>query len=422
MTDQNYTIPKGWKMTTLGEVAEKIFSGGTPSTQRADFYGGTIPWLRTQEVNFNYIYDTDIKITEEGLNSSSAKWVPENSVIIAMYGNSAGRTAFSKIKTTTNQACCNFVADKKKSDPLFVFFNLRGRYFEIKGMANGGAQQNLSGLVLKELKINLPPLPEQRAIAAVLSSLDDKIELLRKQNKTLETTAQAIFKEWFVNFNFPGATGKMINSELGKIPEGWRVGKLEEIASLKSGFAFGGKDFVEKSNTRVVKIKDLKGNGLIDLNDVSFVKNEVKEQDRVKYFKLSGGDIVVAMSGNTTGKIGVVPKNEYELYLNQRVGKFFVKDQKFNSYLYFFLMAENYEERILNLGYGSAQPNINPSQIEDIDMIFVSNEIMGKFFNISESIFNKILENNSQIQTISTLRDTLLPKMMRGELRVSGFN
>lgn len=222
MSEQTSTIPKGWKMTTLGEVAEKIFSGGTPSTQRADFYGGTIPWLRTQEVNFNYICDTDIKITEEGLANSSAKWVPENSVIIAMYGNSAGRVAFSKIRTTTNQACCNFVADKEKSDPLFIFFNLRGRYSEIESMANGGAQQNLSGLLLKELSLNLPPLPEQHAIATVLSSLDDKIELLREQNKTLENTARAIFKEWFVNFNFPlsaeasakegDATGKMIDS------------------------------------------------------------------------------------------------------------------------------------------------------------------------------------------------------------------
>ena len=98
-----------------------------------------------------------------------------------MYGNSAGRVAYSKIEATTNQACCNFVSDKDECVPSFVYFNLLGRYKEIEGKANGAAQQNLSVGVLKELSINLPPLPEQKAIAKVLTAFDDKIELLQAQ-------------------------------------------------------------------------------------------------------------------------------------------------------------------------------------------------------------------------------------------------
>src|SRR5690606_13086317 len=121
---------------------------------------------------------------------------------------------------------------------------------------------------------------------------------------------------------------------------------------------------------------------------------------RVQYFKLYEGDIVLAMSGNTTGKIGVVPPHETNIYLNQRVGKFFLDDRKMNSFLYNFLMSGDYESKILSMGYGSAQPNINPSQIENIDLIFPNNDKLLKYLNISNPIFDKVLKNNSQIQTL----------------------
>lgn len=221
-------IPDWWKETTLGEIADRIFSWWTPSTQHKEYYGWNIPWIRTQEVNFNYINETEIKITELWLNNSSARRIPKNTVIIAMYWNSAWRVSYSNIEATTNQACCNFVWNKKICDNKFVYFHLMNRYSEIMWMANWAAQQNLSVQVLKQLKILLPSLLEQQAIASVLSSFDDKIELLREENQTLEEMGQTLFKEWFGKYK-----------AWDELPDGWKVGKLGEIINEVISWNYG---------------------------------------------------------------------------------------------------------------------------------------------------------------------------------------
>lgn len=190
-----------WEKCKLKSICKNICSGGTPKSTESSFYGGNIPWLRTQEVNFQNIYSTGINITNAGLEHSAAKWVPTNTVIVAMYGNSAGRSAITKIPLTTNQACCCFQIDERQADYRYVYNFLKLNYLQIKDMANGGAQQNLNSLILKNLDISLPPLDEQKRIADILGAFDDKIELLQKQNKTLEDMAKALFKSWFVDFD-----------------------------------------------------------------------------------------------------------------------------------------------------------------------------------------------------------------------------
>lgn len=391
-----------WKETTLGEIAEKIFSGGTPSTHRDDFYGGNIPWLRTQEVNFNYIYDTDIKITEEGLKYSSARWTPKNTVVIAMYGNSAGRTAFSKIKTTTNQACCNFVADLEKADPLFVYFNLKGRYSEIEGMANGAAQQNLSVGGLKELKILLPPLPKQKQIASVLSSLDDKIELLRAQNETLEKIAQGIFKEWFVDFKIDGKKLKLENG----VPEGWRVGKLTDIADFLNGFAM--QKFPAKSKTDylpVIKIKEM-NSGITDQTDKA-------SKDIPDKYIINNGDVLFSWSGSLDIDIWKYGKGA----LNQHLFK--VTSENFPKWFYFYWIKYHLPNfRQIATAKAVTMGHIQRHHLDDAQVIIPSDEFLKKANDLISPIFEKTILNNSQIQTLSHLRDNLLPKLMSGEIKI----
>jgi type I restriction enzyme S subunit len=141
-----------WIAKELGTLCSQIYSGGTPTSSNEAYYGGDIPWLRTQEVTFNRIKDTEIKITEAGLNSSAAKLVPENSVIVAMYGNSAGRVAINEIPLTTNQACCNLVIDPKLADYRYVFYALKNSYEALKGQSRGAAQNNLNVAQVKTFK------------------------------------------------------------------------------------------------------------------------------------------------------------------------------------------------------------------------------------------------------------------------------
>ena len=157
-----------WK--TLGEVS-KISSGGTPKTGISEYYNGNIPWLRTQEVNFNDIWDTEIKITTAGLKNSSAKIIPANCVIIAMYGATVGRVGINKIPLTTNQACANLCVDEDVLNYRFVFHYLCSQYEYIKSLGTG-SQTNINAKIVKNIKIPIPPLPEQEKIAAILDKFD----------------------------------------------------------------------------------------------------------------------------------------------------------------------------------------------------------------------------------------------------------
>lgn len=135
--------PDGVEYKTIQEVCVNICSGGTPKTSISDYYGGDIPWVRTQEVDWDYIYDTDVKITEEGLDNSSAKWIPSNCIIVAMYGATAAKVAINKIPVTTNQACCNLEINENIVLLRYVYHFLCNEYENLKGMGQG-SQSNIN--------------------------------------------------------------------------------------------------------------------------------------------------------------------------------------------------------------------------------------------------------------------------------------
>ena len=178
-----------WK--TLGEVAKKISSGGTPKTSISEYYNGDIPWLRTQEVGYGEIWDTSVKITDEAVKNSSAKWIPENCVIVAMYGATVGRVGINKIPLTTNQACANIEVNENIANYKYVYYCLLNQYEYIKSLGVG-SQTNINAQIVKNIQIPIPPIEEQERIAGILDKFDTlvnsiseglprEIELRRKQ-------------------------------------------------------------------------------------------------------------------------------------------------------------------------------------------------------------------------------------------------
>ena len=164
----------GFEWRTIDEISKKISSGGTPTTSNNGYYdNGTIPWLRTQEVDFKEIWDTNIKITEDALNNSSAKWIPANCVIVAMYGATVGKTAINKIPLTTNQACANIEINDKLACYRYIFHYLTSKYEYIKSLGSG-SQTNINAQIVKKIKVPVPPIEEQQRIVSIL----DKFETL----------------------------------------------------------------------------------------------------------------------------------------------------------------------------------------------------------------------------------------------------
>ena len=176
---------EGVEMKTIKEVCKKICSGGTPSTSNKDYYGGNIPWLRTQEVDWKEIWDTDIKITEEAIANSSAKLIPKDCVIVAMYGATAAKVAVNKIPLSTNQACCNLEIDNNISSYRYVYYWLCKEYQNLKGMGEG-SQNNINGQKIKDYSIPLPSLQEQQRIVSILDTFEASIQNLEAQLKQRE--------------------------------------------------------------------------------------------------------------------------------------------------------------------------------------------------------------------------------------------
>ena len=256
-----------WKTYKLGDICKRVCSGGTPKSTEPTYYDGDIPWLNTKEINFNRIYSTERCITQKGLDNSSAKWIDANCVIVAMYGATAAKVAINKIPLATNQACCNLSIDEKIADYHYVYYWLCANYTELASLANGGAQQNLNAQQIKDFEISLPPMEEQRRIAGILGAIDDKIENNRRINTNLELQAQALYKQWFVDFEFPNedgkpyksSGGKMVDSELGPIPEGWSVGTIYKYVNVVYGAPYKSALFNErKDGNPLIRIRDLK--------------------------------------------------------------------------------------------------------------------------------------------------------------------
>ena len=397
----------------LGDICTKVCSGGTPTSSNPAYYDGNIPWLNTNEVNFCNIYSTNKTISEEGLKKSAAKYVPENTVIVAMYGVTAGKCAIAKIPLTTNQACCNLIIDKEKADYCYVYYYLRQQSDSLNKLAIGGAQQNLNALTIKKFKIALPTLPIQKKIASILSTYDRLIENNTHRIRLLEQMAENLYKEWFVRFRFPEHEKvEMING----LPKGWRAIHIKELAQLKSGYAFKSEWFIEEGEA-VAKIKDI-GNILMDTSSFSYVDKE--NCIKAKKFLLTTGDLTIALTGATIGKISIVPKHKGNIYTNQRLGKFFLGDKPMEKlpFLYCLFKQESMVSNIVNLSNSSsAQPNISPEQIEKIK-ILGNHDIISMYNKTCNPLFSNILALYSQNQLLTRQRDLLLPRLMSGKLEV----
>lgn len=396
-----------WKITNIGSLCNRVCSGGTPKSTNNAYYNGNIPWLNTKEVNFNRIYDTEKNITQLGLENSSAKWISENSVIVAMYGATAGKVAITKIPITTNQACCNLSINSEIADYNFVYYFLCSKFYELSSLANGGAQQNLNAQIIKDFPIKIPVnLSDQRKIAGILSALDSKIENNNKINANLEAQAEALFKSWFVDFT-PFKDQPFVDSELGPIPQGWKVGKLTDIAVYLNGLAmqkFPPQDI--KDSFPVLKIKEL-GAGICD-NSSDRCSNKVP-----KKYIIEDGDIIFSWSGTLMvdvwcgGQCG----------LNQHLFK--VSSSNYPKWFYYHWTKKHLRDFIhIARDKAVTMGHIKRGHLDNALVVVPNNFILEKATHLFEPLLNMVISKRIENQRLAALRDTLLPKLMSGEIKL----
>ena len=394
-----------WKEVRLGDVCTRVCSGGTPKSTNLSYYGGEIPWLNTKEIDFNRIYSTEKTITDSGLNNSSAKWIVPNTVTVAMYGATAGKSCIVKVPMTTNQACCNLTINDEVADYEFVYYTLKNDYTTLASLANGGAQQNLNAQIIKDYVLKMPSLADQCRIASILSSLDRKIELNNKINADLEEMAQAIFKNWFVDFE-PFKDGKFVDSELGMIPEGWKVGTLKDLLYLR-------KDSIKAAN---------KGNlPYLPIDTIPMhclVATDFKSNDEAKSSlqTFEQNDIVVGAMRVYFHRVILAPCKGITRTTC------FVLSVKNENALAYSLMQCNQDEAISfaeKTSKGSTMPYaVWDGGYGEYKVVIPPSEVMKSFNDLLSNFFSKMNKNTIENSRLSLLRDTLLPRLMSGELEV----
>ena len=218
-----------WEEKKLGEIGE-ISSGGTPNRNNVNFWNGNIPWVSTSLIDFNTIYQVLETITEEGLKKSSAKLFPKNSVLMAMYGQgkTRGKVAILGIEASTNQACACIIPKKSLLNSNFLFQNLSKRYDEIREMSNTGGQENLSGAILKSIKIKTPSLKEQHKISTFLELIDKRIQTQSKIIEELKLLKKTLSKKIF------SRQFKLKDENGNDFPE-WGIKKVGDIFTITRG-------------------------------------------------------------------------------------------------------------------------------------------------------------------------------------------
>ena len=406
-----------WKKVKLGDVCERVTSGGTPKANITSYYNPpTVPWLKTKEVNYCRITETENYISEEGLANSSAKLIAPNSVIIAMYGqgDTAGRVAINKIPLTTNQACCNLTIDESKADYEFIYYQLCTLYKKMVSLKAGAAQPNLNAQIIKNLEIKLPSLLIQHRIATILSRYDSLIENYQKQIKLLEEAAQRLYKEWFVNLHFPGHENTKI---VEGVPEGWEKKTIDDVTCKVTTGLNPRKNFVlGKGSNYYVTIKNMADNTLFLDDRCDRVDNEALEKIN-KRSDLKIGDILFSGIG-TIGRVALVdiPTNNWNV--SESVFTLRANDIVTKEFLYLMLLSPDMQNYCQSNAHGAAQKGIRMADLKAYSFNLPPFGVIQKFTNLVTPTIKKVSSIRNQIRLLTEARDRLLPRLMNGEIAV----
>jgi type I restriction enzyme S subunit len=406
---------KGWKKYKLGQIIDDIAMGPFGSNIKVDnFIAEGVPVIRGGNLNEGgFSDDKFVFISEEKAQSLKRSLAFPDDLVFTHRGTigQVGIIPHDKYpKYLVSQSQMKLTANKEYIFPkfLYYFFKSRvGQYELLKNSSQVGvpaiAQPTAS---LKEIDITIPSIEEQRRIAEILSALDDKIELNRQTNATLEAIAQAIFKEWFVDFNFPGATGEMIESDLGPIPKGWRVGKLGEVCEnirkgiypndIPQGTAYVGLEHIPR------KFLGLLSWGVSE--NIASQKSHFKKYDilfgklRPYFHKVC----IAPVDGICSTDILVIRPNR----------------DVFFSFCLNYLFSDELIKYVSAIADGTRMPRVDWKSISSYQIPISPENLLSEFNKITFPLYNTIIETNQESVNLAEVRDSILPKLMNGEIKI----
>lgn len=399
-----------WKEYKLGDIAEVKGGKRLPKGDLLVDYETPHPYIRVTDLGKKWVRKTGLQfVTPEIQKSISRYTVNSGNIILSIVGSIGfvGRISDELDGANLTENCVKFLTNKKVIDDDFLFYYLISNIGqeEIEKRNVGSTQPKLPIYNIKDIDILLPPLPEQTAIASVLSSLDDKIDLLHRQNATLEKMAETLFRQWFVE----------------EVKEEWEEIRLGSIVEVINGVSYKSDD-LNPSTTAMVTLKSFDRNGGFRMDGFKEYTGKYKEQHILKE-----GDLVVAHTDITQeadvigNPVMVIGNPKYEtLLFSMDLVKVISKSKNYtNEFLYLLMKSREFKEHCLGYSNGSTVLHLSKKAIPEYEMKLPPDSLIIEFSKKVKPLVQKQFRNQTQIRTLTALRDTLLPKLMSGEVKVA---
>lgn len=412
-----------WKEYSLGELT--IWrSGGTPSKKNPEYWDGDIPWISASSMTGTRYSDSSSYITELGLENGS-RLARKNDILLLVRGSGLFNEISVGIATKEiafNQDVKAISVKKEIINPWYLLFWFIGNRKKLSHLLEetgiGAGKFDIE--TLKNLIVTVPEPREQDEILKLAKGIDDKIILLHHQNQTLEKIAQTLFKHWFIDFEFPNeegkpyrsSGGKMVESELGEVPEGWSIDSMLEFCDLLSG-GTPKTDIQEYWGGEIkwLSAKDIASNdGVFILNSEKKITTEGLNESATK---LLPENTTVITARGTVGCYSIIPE---KMCISQ--SNYGLKAKHLNQDFFLYLFVGHLISKMQAHAYGSVFDTITTSTFKELPVILPREKTILKFENIVGPFFWKILLNSNEITSLAKTRDTLLPKLMSGQIRI----
>jgi type I restriction enzyme S subunit len=434
----NKALPDGWRWTSLSDVA-RLESGHTPSRKHPEYWGGEIPWIGIKDATENYgrkIQDTHQHTNELGIANSSARVLPPNTVCLSRTA-SVGYVVVMGRPMATSQDFVNWVCSSA-IDYRYLKYILISERESFLRFASGTTHQTIYFPEVKGFHVALPPIEEQRAIACVLGALDDKIELNRRMNETLEATARALFKSWFVDFDpvrakaegreprlsktlaelFPNAFEE---SELGAIPKGWEIKKLGDLFSLQKGLSYKG-EHLNAGGVSMVNLGCFVGRGRFETRALKQYSGEFQQRHIIHVGDLVLANTDITQKREVIGSPGIVPPslNDDVCIFTHHVfaARFNNGFERWRLFAFYSLLRDEFRDRATGFATGTTVLALPQDAVLDFQFAAPLPALLDAFSDITQSILARKWNSDVESCRLAELRDALLPKLISGELQL----
>lgn len=400
-----------WKECTIGDLG-KIITGKTPRTAISENYGGKVPFLSPSDnMELKYVDKTNKTLTEQGVDEVKNCLLPTNAVCVSCIGSDLGKVLITTQPTVTNQQINSLIVNEDNdTDFIYYLMTIVGKHLNFISKTST-AVPIINKTTFSNYKISVPLHSEQKRIAAILSSLDEKIETNRKINARLEELAQALFKSWFIDFEPFG----------GKMPEDWDYRYVSDFPhEIEPGKRPKGGVSGITEGIPSIGAESIKGIGYYDYSKTKYIPYEYAES--LKKGRIQDFDLLIYKDGGKPGYF--IPDFSMmglgfpfkEMVLNEHVFRLNFGKPELNIFAYFYFKTDDVMNYLNSVGGKAAIPGINQKNVEDIKIIDLNVTKVTEFGTIVLPMFKTILENCKESARLAALRDTLLPKLMSGEL------